>query len=176
MTPRSKVLLALALAATCLGLGAISGCSDLGGNVTNTCPSQDVFEQSVSPFLEQRCGTLDCHGGIARPMRVFGRLGLRHPDEDNFSGGAGTTAIERAANYTSVCGVDAEKMNESVAKSGNTAEKLLIVSKARGLEKHKGGKVVNENDPGDLCILHWLRNNEEGAAIECQAAVDQLNP
>lgn len=153
-----------------------SSCADLDGTVTNACPSQDVFEQNVSPFLEQRCGTLDCHGSIARPMRIFGRLGLRHPDEDNVSGGLPTTDIERAANYDSVCGVDAEQMNDTVANLGNTAERLLIVSKARGIEKHKGGKVVNENDPGDLCILNWLKNNSSGAAAACQVAIEQLNP
>lgn len=172
---RSRAL--VVLGALALSVAAVSsGCSDLGGTVTNVCASQEIFEQSVSPFVERRCGTLDCHGGIARPMRVFGRLGLRHPDEDNISGGAATTALERAANYTSVCGVDAEKMNESVQNLGNTAEKLLIVTKARGLEKHKGGKVVNENDPGDLCILSWLKNNDTQAATSCAAAVDQLTP
>lgn len=166
----------LAVALALVAAAAASACEDLGGTVTNVCPSQQVFEQNVSPFLERRCGTLDCHGGIARPMRLFGRLGLRHPDEDNVSGGAPTTPIERSANYDSVCGVDAEKMSESVQSLGNTAEKLLIVSKARGLENHKGGKVVNENDPGDLCILNWLKNNSSGAAAACQVAIEQLNP
>jgi hypothetical protein len=166
--------LVLALAIVALGAG-VSSCANLNEPIINACPSQEIFEQSVSPFLEQRCGTLDCHGSIARPMRVFGGIGLRHPEEDNVSGGVPTTAIERTANYDSVCGVDAEKMNGVVADLGNSAEELLIVRKARGLEKHKGGKVVNENDHGDLCILHWLRGND-GAAEECQAAVEQLNP
>ncbi len=173
--PRRSTLSAIhataVVGALALSVAAMSSaCSDLGGTVTNVCASQEIFEQSVSPFVERRCGTLDCHGGIARPMRIFGRLGLRHPDEDNVSGGAATTALERAANYTSVCGVDAEKMNESVQNLGNTAEKLLIVTKARGLEKHKGGKVVNENDPGDLCILSWLRKNK-GRRPGCRRSV-----
>ena len=175
MTHRNRAALLLG-ALTLAAATAAAACADLSGTVTNVCPSRDVFEQNVSPFLERRCGTLDCHGGIARPMRVFGRLGLRHPDEDNVSGGAPTTATELSANYDSVCGVDAEKMNESVQNLGNTAEKLLIVTKARGLENHKGGKVVNENDAGDVCILSWLKNDGAKAAVACKAAVDQLKP
>ena len=34
-------------------------------------------------MLEQRCGTLDCHGNTARPMRIFGSIGLRAPDPDH---------------------------------------------------------------------------------------------
>ncbi|MEZ4302386.1 MAG: hypothetical protein R3B70_46090 [Polyangiaceae bacterium] len=157
-----------------LGLVAVApGCRDnLDDTVTGKCPSQAVFEQSVSPFLERRCGTLDCHGSIARPMRLFGQLGLRHPDEDNVSGGALTTAVELTANYTSVCNVDAEKMSESVDDFGNQAENLLLVTKARGLEKHKGGKVVSENDAGDRCLRGWLKGEDVTQA--CQDAVDQL--
>ncbi len=173
MSGRFVLTISLLFGAAAVG---ITGCQDLSGQVTNGCSDQVVFEQNVSPFLERRCGTLDCHGGIARPMRIFGGLGLRHPDENNFPGGVATTPVELVANYTSVCGVDAEKMSESKEQSGNTAEKLLIVTKARGLENHKGGKVVNENDPGDLCILSWLRNNEAQAATQCKAAVDALTP
>ncbi|MBK8253856.1 MAG: hypothetical protein IPK82_14480 [Polyangiaceae bacterium] len=160
------------LVAVCGGLAA--SCRDnLDATVINKCPSQEVFEQSVSPFLERRCGTLDCHGGIARPMRLFGQLGLRHAGEDNVSGGKPTTTLELSANYTSVCNVDAEKMNESVDDFGNQAENLLLVTKARGTEKHKGGKVVSENDAGDRCLRGWLKG--EDVTDACQEAVDQLD-
>ena len=155
---------------------AIAGCrDDLGSRVTNACPSENVFEQSVSPYMERRCGTLDCHGGIARPMRLFGKLGLRHPDESNVPGGKGTSKAELAANYTSVCGVEPEKMNETVANLGNTADELLMIRKARGLEKHKGGKVVNEADHADNCMLGWLRKDDPATvADECAAAIADL--
>ena len=155
---------------------ALAGCSDgLTGKVTNACPSETVFEASVSPYMERRCGTLDCHGGIARPMRLFGRLGLRHPDEDNVPGGKATTTVELSANYTSVCGIEPEKMNDTVANLGNSADELLIIRKARGLEKHKGGKVVNEADNADNCMLGWLRGDKpEVVQAECDAAIKAL--
>ena len=165
-------------AAAALTAAAFAGCrDDLDATVTNACPSQVVFEQSVSGFLERRCGTLDCHGGIARPMRLFGRFGLRHPAENNFTGGATTTAVELTANYTSVCGVDAERMNESVENFGNNAAELLIVAKARGQEKHKGGKIVNENDAGDKCLLGWLQGEQVVDPADVAAAcADALSP
>lgn len=176
---RHQALYAIA-AVTLFGAAAVAaGCRDnLDATVTNACPSQDVFEQSVSPFLERRCGTLDCHGGIARPMRLFGQLGLRHPGEDNISGGKSTTAVELTANYFSVCNVDAEKMDESVKNFGNNAATLLLVTKARGAEKHKGGQVVAEGDSGDKCLLGWLQGEEvvdpADVAEACAAAVEQL--
>ncbi len=169
---RALLLVPVIAAATLLG----AACSqDLGATVTNACPSQDVFQNSVSPYMERRCGTLDCHGGIARPMRLFGKLGLRHPDESNVPGGKGTSKAELAANYTSVCGVEPEKMNETVANLGNTADELLMIRKARGLEKHKGGKVVNEADHADNCMLGWLRKDDPATvADECAAAIADL--
>lgn len=175
MRHRALFLGVLALSA----LAVAAGCRDnLDETVTltNACPDQAIFEQSVSPFLERRCGTLDCHGGIARPMHLFGQLGLRHPGEDNISGGKATTATELGANYASVCNVDAEKMADSVASLGNKATTLLLVTKARGQEKHKGGKVVNEGDSGDRCILLWLQlQDAEDVAVPCQEAIDQLD-
>jgi hypothetical protein len=176
--PRFRAPLRCALAAlTALGLAAVvSSCRDnLGEKVTNLCPDQAVFQASVSPYMERRCGTLDCHGGIARPMRLYGRSGLRHPGESNVSGGAGTTAAELDANYFSVCNVDAEKMDQ-IANNGNVADESLLITKARGAEKHKGGTVVNEtNDPGNDCLLGWLVGADEAIVADaCQRAVDAL--
>lgn len=172
-TPLRPLLAAL----TSIGLVAIaSGCRDnLGDKVTNLCPDPDVFKASVSPYMERRCGTLDCHGGLARPLRLYGRYGLRHPGENNVSGGAATTDAELSANYFAVCNVDAEKMDE-IAQNGNVADESLIVTKARGLEKHKGGKVVNEtNDPGNDCLLGWLVGADAAVVADaCQRAIDQL--
>ncbi|MFO0588883.1 MAG: hypothetical protein U0441_15140 [Polyangiaceae bacterium] len=169
-----RALFVSSVAAVC-GLFAASCAKDLNATVTNACPSQDVFQQSVSPYMERRCGTLDCHGGIARPMRLFGKLGLRHPDENNIPGGKATTTVELDANYTSVCGIEPEKMNDTVANLGNSADELLMIRKARGLEKHKGGKVVNEADHADNCMLGWLRGDKAATVDqECAAAIADL--
>ena len=58
---------------------------------------------------------------------------------------------------------------------GASAEKLLIINKARGLEKHKGGKVVNKQDAGDRCILGWLRvAAPDQVDADCKAALKAL--
>lgn len=175
MIARKHALLA---AAAVFALASLSSCAtDLQGTDIYACPNQVVFEESVSPYMERRCGTLDCHGGVARPMRLYGVLGLRHPDESNVSGLNATTQAELDANYAVVCNLEPEKMNESVANLGNSAEDLIIIRKARGVEKHKGGKVVNETDHADLCLLGWLRGDKAATvAADCQAAVDQLKP
>lgn len=172
MKHRALLLAALGLLGT---TSLVAGCrSDLAETKTYACASQPLFEDHVSPYLERRCATLDCHGGIARPMRIYGQLGLRHPDEANVSGGKATTAAELAANYASVCNLEPEKMNDAVANFGNTAEELLLIRKARGEEKHKGGKVVNEADHADNCLKMWLQGNEAATEAECAAAVKQL--
>jgi hypothetical protein len=155
---------------------AASSCRDnLDSSVINACPDPVVFQASVSPYLERRCGTLDCHGASARPLRLYGRYGLRHPGENNVSGGVATTDLEKEANYFSVCNVDAEKMNE-IAQNANIADESLLITKARDAENHKGGKVVNEaSDPGNDCLLGWLAGADPAKVEQaCAAAIDRL--
>jgi hypothetical protein len=126
--------------------------------------------------MERRCGTLDCHGAATIPMRLYGQLGRRHPAEGNVPGGAVTTAAELEANYGTVCSIEPEKTAEQVADFGQKAEELLIVRKARGIEGHKGGPIVKEGDPGDQCIVGWLRGLKlEAIAGPCQQAIDRLD-
>ncbi|MRG93525.1 hypothetical protein [Polyangium spumosum] len=157
-----------------IGFGA-SSCVGEEGLEAYACPNPAVFTASVSPYLERRCGTLDCHGQATRPMRIYGQLGLRHPLESNVSGGAATTQLELESNFAAVCNLDPAAMQQVVDDLGSTADKLLLVNKARGLERHKGGKIVNEQDPGDLCILGWL-GFKDAATVDaaCTAAIEPL--
>jgi hypothetical protein len=34
-----------------------------------------------------------------------------------------------------------------------------MVRKARGLERHKGGKLFDPQDAGDTCLISWLAGN-----------------
>lgn len=166
MKQRKAFLPALAALACIVAGAAASSCAkDLNATVDNQCPSRDVFEGAdVSAYMEKRCGTMDCHGGMARPMRLYGRLGLRYATEedkqkkeDNTAGGKATTDEERHFNHQAVCSVEPEKMSDQAKDSGNSADQLLMIKKMRGLEKHKGGKITVEGDPADNCILGWLR-------------------
>jgi hypothetical protein len=160
-----------------LGLAGLSSSSCIGEAEFEdfACPNHDVFVEAVSPYLERRCGTLDCHGQTTRPMRIYGQFGLRHPDESNFSGGAASTLLEQDANWAAVCNVDPEPMQKVTQDRGLSADKLLLVHKARGLERHKGGKIVNEQDAGDRCILGWLRLLPLAQVkAECNSAIQPL--
>ncbi|NUQ78114.1 MAG: hypothetical protein HUU21_31670 [Polyangiaceae bacterium] len=170
-----------------LGLVA-PGC--LGDEATATedlnCPNKSAFTgipadggaamTGVSAYMERRCGTIDCHGSAYRWMRLHGQLGRRLPGGGNVSGGAPTTAAELEANYASVCGLEPEKTAEQVDTFGQSAEELLIVRKARGIEGHKGGPIVKEGDPGDQCIVGWLRSVPLAElAPLCQQAIDRID-
>jgi hypothetical protein len=171
---RVKALALVSLALVLAGMGAWS-CVGEGELEGFACPNKDVFTQHVSPYLERRCGTLDCHGQPTRQMRLYGQLGLRHPLELNVSGGATTTTAELDSNFAAVCNLDPEAMQDVVEKLGASADQLLLVNKARGLERHKGGKVVNEQDEGDKCILDWLKFRDATVVgPSCAAAVDRL--
>ena len=180
------MLLAGVLAAAAIG-GALSvaSCVGDGGTDTYNCPNRTVFTgqssdggvaiASVSGFLERRCGTLDCHGSEFRPLRLYGRYGLRFPGESNFSGGVATTTAELRANYASVCTQEPEKTSAAVEDLGQSAEQLLILRKARGEEAHKGGAVVKQNSAGDQCIAGWLRGDDPAqVATACKSAIDAL--
>jgi len=165
-----------------LGVGALvststSGCSeDTDGTIAMRCPDAAVFASAVSPYLERRCGSLDCHGDRKRPLRFYSQFGHRHPSEANVSGGNPTTEIELNANYGSVCGLEPEEMAEVIDDFGQSAEVLQLLAKPRGLIHHKGGQVVAEGDNADSCILGWLRNDPADTVQGlCDAALDQIS-
>jgi hypothetical protein len=174
ITRRVKAFVFASFALALTGMGAWS-CVGEGELEATPCPNKDVFINNVSPYLERRCGMLDCHGQPTRWLRIYGQLGLRHPDEMNVAGGAATTALELESNFAAVCNLDPEAMQEVVEKLGAPADKLLLVQKARGLERHKGGKVVNLQDEGDRCILDWLKFRDDATVgASCAAAVERL--
>ena len=178
---RVKTVVFASFALVFVGMGAWS-CVAEGEFESVPCPNKDVFTKNVSPYIERRCGMLDCHGQPTRPMRIYGQLGLRLPPDPkdpaavkNVSGGAATTQDELDANFAAVCNLDPEAMQDVVEKLGAPADKLLLVQKARGLERHKGGKVVNLQDEGDRCILDWLKFRDDATVgASCSAAVERL--
>lgn len=174
---------ALRVAALLLGAGLTSaamasGCFVAGEeSVTVECPTADprVFS-GVSAVLEKHCGTLDCHGNSFRPFRIYGQRGLRKPEEPDspnlkpgeyaqyYPGGLETTDAELLENARSICGLEPEKtqqFREQIAAGGAdpkelAGELLTIVRKARLQERHKGGRLWNEGEAGDQCLVGWL--------------------
>jgi hypothetical protein len=172
---RVRLLLAAALGLAAGGAvaGGFAGCVEGGTTIEGKCPPIEDF-RAVSAVLEQRCGTLDCHGDDARPLKIYGRIGLRAKlpaeaavDVDQYySGGSEqTTDFELELNYRSLCGLEPEVMNQMLA--GDLAPSdLTLVRKPRLQERHKGGKVWDEGKPGDRCLVKWLLADYEPGSFD----------
>ena len=110
----------------------------------------------VQPVLAARCGTLDCHGSIGRPLRIFSQFGLRLVDDaGNVSGGAPTTTAEVFADYTAAISVQPE-LTSKVFAGIDDPHVLLLLRKPLARERHKGGQVFQSGDDGDNCLSSWL--------------------
>ena len=175
---RTALSVALTIAITLVSSACLE---DPEGRKAFRCPNPDVFTLFVSPMIERRCGTLDCHGNDFRPMRIYGELGLRHPQPTpdgiyNRTGGNATTQFEAFENYRSICATEPEKIAEVEADpGGQSVNNLLLVRKARGQEGHKGGKVFNSFDDSDLCVVGWLRgDNPKAVRAACAKALENL--
>lgn len=123
----------------------------------------------VASMLIQACGTLDCHGTVGRNLRLYGDTGLRYSPTDIPSTLVPTTTDEVAQDYDSVAGLEPEIMSQVVASGGADPERLTLYRKARGLESHKGGAVIAQGDPRDVCITTWLQGRADASA--CTAAL-----
>ena len=125
-------------------------------------PSGDAFKP-VSGVLERRCGTLDCHGSVYRPLRIYGQGGLRRRDSMNVSGGVGTTDDELADNYQSAISLEPEIMQLVLARKA-FPDALTLIRKPLLLEKHKGGPVLSQSSSaGYTCLKDWVLGNAPDA-------------
>lgn len=178
---RRAGVIAAATIATAIAAMSASGCSGVDENAVTsvTCPpfgEQGDDFRPISAVIERRCGTIDCHGSSARPMRIYGQYGLRRPEEEGsenvmdfsqyFSGGLEpTTVAELKDNFESMCGLEPEIMTR-VVKKKEEPESLTLVRKPRLLEKHKGGLLWNKGDDGDACLLNWIAGKDDTAPCD----------
>ena len=145
----------------------LPACSSIDPDEVNnvTCPSGESF-RAVSAVMERRCGTLDCHGHVARPLRIYGQYGLRRPEPSDspnvndyaqyYPGGREpTTQAELDDNLLSFCGLEPEIMTD-VVNGDAEPDELVIVRKARLEQKHKGGLIWFKGTEGDRCLTSWL--------------------
>lgn len=186
--PRLSIRAALSL----LALIAMLSCGDdYDGIVTIACPPIDDFKL-VSSVLEQRCGSMDCHGSITRPLKIYGNRGLRRYTSPQqlvdsaqavtdgvYPNGKPTTDNEREANRRSICGLEPEKM--SLVMNGELDPRELLVLNKPTLSltpgvttdvQHKGGAQFVQGQPGEECLRSWLLGDINEA--DCNAAL--LNP
>lgn len=157
-----------------LGLGWLVSCASVSSDarigVDAPSSSEDQFAP-VADFLEHRCGSLDCHGAIGRNFRIWGCEGMRLESTDipecfAFLGGNFTTPQEHEATYRSLVGLEPAVMSEVVDHHADPAL-LTFIRKQRGIEAHKGGKLVIPGDEQDRCITSWLGGNTDMMACGC---------
>jgi hypothetical protein len=154
-----------------LALAAALACSSPPPDqrFVETTPDTTTFP-AVASMLIQACGTLDCHGTVARNLRLYGDTGLRLSPTDVPSTLIPTRADEVTQDFDSVVGLEPEVMSQVVASGGANPGRLTFVRKARGTESHKGGAVVVPGDPRDVCITTWLQGHADASA--CAAALN----
>jgi len=175
-------VLALSIGA---GVAIVAACGPSPDNtrVTDILTTDNAYEQfvgrngnaqqggGVEGFLEVKCGSLDCHGSLGRPFRIFSANGLRLVDEaGNVSGSGGTTNDEMFANYTAAIGLQPELTSAVFFDPvDNDPTKLLLMRKPLQAERHKGGQVIVSGDNGFNCMYGWLAGDMDFQA--CTNAV-----
>jgi hypothetical protein len=161
---RAILAVAVVSSATLAATQACSGTPDSSAVTEVVAPDFNQFKGAgaasgqapVSRLLEKRCGTLDCHGQVNRPLRIYGQFGLRFTDDAGNQPGVGaTTDTEYLANYQSVIGVQPEIMS-LVVQGKDPPESLMLLRKPLQLERHKGGAVFVSGDDAYQCLTSWL--------------------
>ncbi|HZO14315.1 MAG TPA: hypothetical protein VFB62_13680 [Polyangiaceae bacterium] len=187
---------------TLLALFSLAACEqDYNPPFAIPCPPLDVEETTVEEFsqvsslLEKRCGTLDCHGSLYRPFKLYGKDGLRNflPEEYSdpelaqanmtFAGGLPTTVEELDLNRRSICGLEPEKMGAAMAGEIEVTE-LLFLQKPlgdidctgredEGCARHKGGQVfIGKGADDTVCVKGWIVPPFDNGACSTAIAVD----
>jgi hypothetical protein len=159
-----------------LGAALVAGCSVPPSDsryVQTSLPDQATF-QPVAQLLSFRCGTADCHGTIARNLRIYGSSGLRWSSTDRPLVPPCDTPDEIDQDYLSVVGLEPATMSAVVADHGADPERLTIVRKARGTEAHKAGTIWVQGSDADVCLTSWLAGAVDRTA--CSTAIDSLLP
>jgi len=159
--PRLKLLSLALLTALACSPGSVAPSLSPEEQRPLAAPPRAGFEAVASALLVT-CGTLDCHGRPERNMRLFGNHAARlSPDDD--PGGAPTRPPEYDADYWSVIGLEPEAMDLVVRQHGADPERLSLIRKPRGTERHKGGTLMQPGDALDSCLRGWLRGSPDAA-------------
>jgi hypothetical protein len=125
----------------------------------------------VHTFLERRCGTLDCHGQVGRPFRLFSQNGLRALNDSGIVSGELSqpdTPEEVYANYLAAIGLQPEEMSRVVSGDDPPTD-LLLVTKPTAMDVHKGGQVITVGDVSYVCLTTWLTLSSPATASERSA-------
>jgi hypothetical protein len=166
---RSFVVAALAFAP----LASVAACIAYDATEVSDVAALKEDFAPVSEMLGTRCGSLDCHGSPARPLRLYHHQGMRRAKGD-VPGGDDTRQDEHDANFLSVTGLEPELIAEVADGGGEGAEGLVLHGKAYGLMKHDGGEVLVDGTNAARCFTSWLAGRVEVEA--CDAASTIVRP
>ena len=151
------VMSAFGLSLPLLACGGVEK-GELDRKVSTRAAPGSFRSDGVSTVFERRCGSLDCHGAVARNMRIYSANGLRLENDAGLRPGQGDTTLDEiTANYQSILTLEPERSNEVIA--GADPYELLVVKKPLELEKHKGGPVIKKGDDAETCIVGWLKED-----------------
>jgi hypothetical protein len=136
--------------------------------------SKSYIEDGVSQFMEVRCGAIDCHGQVGRPLRIYSQNGLRYRAGESGRVSGPTTNEERQENYLSTVGLEPEALSECFLNGGATFRFQLLqkpLDMANDGVRHKGGPVLRpaENDHGWQCLYGWAQGELDPE--ECKQAL-----
>jgi hypothetical protein len=157
----ARGLLAISLLAGC-AVPAADGADPSGVAQGSLVPDQAGF-RALHDALMPNCATLDCHGDEARNLRLYGGRGLRLDPEANPADGS-TTEREYAASYRAIALLEPDALSAVLRDHGRNPERLSLVRKPRGLERHGGHTVMVPRDDLDRCVTSWLASRTDTAA------------
>lgn len=173
MRPGWTARVALATWGAALGLMLFgTSCSAVDSNAIAplALPDRDQYvNQGVSTFMEKRCGALDCHGQVGRPLRIYSSTGLRKNLVKGERDTRATQPDELLDNYYATVGLEPEEISRSRVTGGAFTD-FLLLKKPLGIEgggvRHKGGPVLRSTDPGFECLLTWISGAVNKAKCE----------
>jgi hypothetical protein len=153
-------------------LGATTACTvpPADDRTAFSAPARDVFP-AVGEMLGSSCGSLDCHGHVARNLRIYGFKGLRL---EGVPGVGVTSPVEYDRTYDSVVTIDPEALASVVDENGDRPERWIVVSKGRGSEAHKGNVAMVPDGEADRCLVSWIAGALDEEA--CAAAAEIVPP
>jgi hypothetical protein len=175
-TPRWALRFALASWVTALSVVVFgSACSSIDANAISqlALPDRDQYvTQGVSTFMEKRCGALDCHGQVGRPLRIYSANGLRKNFVKGVRDNRATQPDELLENYFATVGLEPEEITIARVTEGKFDD-FLLLKKPLGIEgggvRHKGGPVLRSTDPGFDCLITWMAGKVD--KTKCEAAL-----
>jgi hypothetical protein len=186
MIARALLLLGAATTGLLGAAAAIAACS--GPQDPRIGISAPPFSKAsfgpVADYLDNRCGTLDCHGQVGRNLRIYGCTGMRaSADASPATCAQPTTLQEYEDTYRSLVGLEPQVMTTvygecSAAISGGTSvyppssschpELLTFIRKARGIEAHKGGQLICVQTPCPDGIPEPVQLGDSGPPVDPQ--------